>query len=190
MCLSTVLVLRFDYKIFLKFPFCTSAFSSGVQNPYTLITELASARCTGFGNLIALCANEHPMDTKSRIGNELTIYNTPFTLSTWQFLLDSTTVKVCLANKPNVSTGSTCWKLLIVSGARLTGSQIMTFVDSLDDISILDEQRSSFQSSSRRWKVTSSVLSSYRKLLWITESFCIDRWNEWIHTWIEKIINK
>ena len=159
---------------FIKLPFCTPAFSSGVQNPYTFITELASERCSGFGDLIALCcsckcANKYLMDAKSRIGNKLAIYNTPFTLSTWHFSLDSITVKVCLANKPNVSTGSTRWTLCTVSSARLTGSQVMTFISSLDDIHILDEQWSSFQSSSRRWKVTTWVLSSYRKLLWITE---------------------
>ena len=51
MCLSTVLVIRYDYEIKKKLPFCTPAFSSGVQNPYTIIAELASERCTRFGIL-------------------------------------------------------------------------------------------------------------------------------------------
>ena len=134
------------------------------------------------------------MDAKSRIGNKLTICNAPFTLSTWHFSLDSITVKVCLANKPNVSTGSTRWTLFTVSSARLTGSQVMTFINSLDDIHILDEQWSSFQSSSRRWKVTTWVLSSYRKLLGISEG-CeardhVNRKMKWMNTYMNTESNQ
>ena len=57
MCLSNILVIRYDDKILKKIPFCTPAFSSGVQNPYTFIAELASGRYTGFGDLIALCCS-------------------------------------------------------------------------------------------------------------------------------------
>ena len=49
MCLSTILVLRYGDEIKTKLPFCTPAFSSSVQNPRTLITELAFERCTVFG---------------------------------------------------------------------------------------------------------------------------------------------
>ena len=57
MCLSICTCISLRGKNFIKLPFCTPAFSSGVQNSYTFITELASERCSGFGDLIALCCS-------------------------------------------------------------------------------------------------------------------------------------